>query len=158
LQVSIQFQIVKEDEKIHASYYRLSNPRKQIEAYVYDVVRATVPKIELDDVFLTKEEIARSISENLREVSAARAPIPHPRCSALAAPRPSLPMPTPRFPPPSSLPPPRTARAPPHRDGQTTPPPAADAHDMTRRSAPPPPPAAFRWLRLRDPRDADHRH
>jgi len=67
MKVSIQFQIVKEDDKIHASYYRLSNPRKQIEAYVYDVVRATVPKIELDDVFLTKEEIARSISENLRE-------------------------------------------------------------------------------------------
>ena len=41
--------------------------RAQIESYVYDVVRSTVPKIELDDVFLTKEEIASSISEALKE-------------------------------------------------------------------------------------------
>ncbi len=37
----------------------------QIESYVYDVVRSTVPKIDLDDVFTTKEEIAASIKENL---------------------------------------------------------------------------------------------
>ena len=35
---------------------------------MYDVVRATVPKIDLDDVFTTKEEIAASISESLKEV------------------------------------------------------------------------------------------
>jgi len=67
MKVSIQFQIVQNDQSIYDAYYRLSNPRKQIEAYVYDVVRSTVPKIELDDVFTTKEEIAASISANLKE-------------------------------------------------------------------------------------------
>ena len=40
----------------------------QIESYVYDVVRSCVPKIDLDDVFTTKETIAKSISENLKAV------------------------------------------------------------------------------------------
>jgi len=66
IKVSIQFNIVKSDDSIYASYYRLTNPRSQIEAYVYDVVRATVPKIDLDDVFTTKEEIANSIKNNLK--------------------------------------------------------------------------------------------
>merc|ERR1719267_416901 len=67
MKVSIQFQIVSNDKSIYDSFYRLTNPRKQIEAYVYDVVRSTVPKIDLDDVFTTKEEIAASISLSLKD-------------------------------------------------------------------------------------------
>jgi len=67
MKVSIQFQIVKEDNSIWKAYYRLTNPRSQIEAYVYDVIRSTVPKIELDDVFTTKEEISAEISACLKE-------------------------------------------------------------------------------------------
>lgn len=67
-QVSIQFQIVKDDNSIWKAYYRLTNPRSQIEAYVYDVVRSTVPKIDLDDVFVTKEEISAEISTALKQV------------------------------------------------------------------------------------------
>merc|ERR1719424_496348 len=66
MKVSIQFQIVKQDNSIWKAYYRLTNPRSQIEAYVYDVVRSTVPKIELDDVFLTKEVISSEISTCLK--------------------------------------------------------------------------------------------
>merc|ERR1719421_766168 len=66
MKVSIQFQIVHADESIWNAYYRLTNPRKQIEAYVYDVIRSTVPKIELDDVFTTKEEIANEIGQALK--------------------------------------------------------------------------------------------
>merc|ERR1719230_2536490 len=50
MKVSIQFQVIQQDQSIYNAYYRLSNPNKQIEAYVYDVVRSSVPKIELDDV------------------------------------------------------------------------------------------------------------
>jgi len=64
--VSIQFQIVKDDDSIFKAYYRLTNPRSQIESYVYDVVRSTVPKIDLDDVFTTKEEIAAEVASNLK--------------------------------------------------------------------------------------------
>merc|ERR1719421_2760473 len=67
MKVSIQFQIVQDDGSIYNAYYRLTNPRRQIEAYVYDVLRATVPKIELDDVFTTKDEISAEIQKNLKE-------------------------------------------------------------------------------------------
>jgi len=67
VRVAIQYQVIADDASIQAAHYRLTNPRTQIESYVYDVVRSTVPKIDLDDVFLTKEEIANSISESLKE-------------------------------------------------------------------------------------------
>jgi len=67
IRVAIQYQVIQEDKAIQDAHYRLTNPRTQIESYVYDVVRSTVPKIELDDVFTTKEEIAASISESLKE-------------------------------------------------------------------------------------------
>jgi len=67
ISVCIQYQVIEEDSKIVDAHYRLTNPRVQIESYVYDVVRSTVPKINLDDVFTTKEEIAANISESLKE-------------------------------------------------------------------------------------------
>jgi len=67
MRISIQYQVIQHDENIIDAHYRLTNPRVQIESYVYDVVRSTVPKIELDDVFTTKEAIANSISESLKE-------------------------------------------------------------------------------------------
>jgi regulator of protease activity HflC (stomatin/prohibitin superfamily) len=67
LQVSIQYQIKKEEAAMHSAYYRLSDPHRQIQAYVYDVVRSTVPKLDLDNVFLEKDEIAKQVAENLKE-------------------------------------------------------------------------------------------
>merc|ERR1719331_3698466 len=67
LRVAIQYQVVANEASIKDAHYRLTNPRQQIESYVYDVVRSTVPKIELDDVFTTKEEISSTISDSLKE-------------------------------------------------------------------------------------------
>lgn len=67
LQVSIQYQIKKEEAAMHSAYYRLSDPHRQIQSYVYDVVRSTVPKLDLDNVFLEKDEIAKQVAENLKE-------------------------------------------------------------------------------------------
>lgn len=44
-------------ESVYDAFYRLTNPKTQITAYVFDVVRAIVPKSNLDDVFTTKEEV-----------------------------------------------------------------------------------------------------
>jgi len=67
MRVSVQYQVINDESKIIDAHYRLTNPRMQIESYVYDVVRSTVPKIDLDDVFITKEEISASISSALKE-------------------------------------------------------------------------------------------
>ncbi|KAK9918229.1 hypothetical protein WJX75_002408 [Coccomyxa subellipsoidea] len=61
--VSVQYQVEKEN--LYSAFYKLTDSRSQITSYVFDVVRATVPKILLDDVFTTKEEIAHSVKEEL---------------------------------------------------------------------------------------------
>jgi regulator of protease activity HflC (stomatin/prohibitin superfamily) len=65
LQVSVQFVVIK--DKIRESYYELDDPYNQISAYVFDDVRAEVPKMELDDVFAKKEDIAAAVRKNLQE-------------------------------------------------------------------------------------------
>merc|ERR1719164_334144 len=54
IRVAVQYQVRTEDESIQNAHYRLTNAGKQIESYVFDVVRSSVPKIEPDDVFTTK--------------------------------------------------------------------------------------------------------
>merc|ERR1719410_3307308 len=64
IRVAVQYQVNDDEESIKNAHYRLTNP-KQIESYVFDVVRSSVPKIDLDDVFTTKEEIAQNIKSEL---------------------------------------------------------------------------------------------
>jgi regulator of protease activity HflC (stomatin/prohibitin superfamily) len=51
--------------KIVNSYYKLTSQTAQIRAYVFDVVRSTVPKLNLDDVFTSKDDIAMDVKEQL---------------------------------------------------------------------------------------------
>lgn len=50
------------------AFYKLTNPQQQIQAYVFDVVRASVPKIILDDVFEQKDDIAHNVQHELEKV------------------------------------------------------------------------------------------
>lgn len=63
IECSVQYQVIH--EKVVEAYYKLSRPQKQIEAYVFDVIRATVPKLSLDQTFVEKAEIAKDIQESL---------------------------------------------------------------------------------------------
>ena len=65
LGVSIQFLAI--NEKIFDAFYKLTDVNQQITSYVYDVVRAEVPKKKLDDVFESKDEIAQTIKAELSE-------------------------------------------------------------------------------------------
>lgn len=65
LRVSVQYQVMK--SKLWDAYYALDNPRNQIASYIFDDVRAEVPKLELDDVFAKKEDIAVAVRQNLSE-------------------------------------------------------------------------------------------
>lgn len=65
IRVAVQYQVNNDEESIKNAHYRLTNPKQQIESYVFDVVRSSVPKIDLDDVFTTKEEIAQNIKSEL---------------------------------------------------------------------------------------------
>ena len=59
LKVSVQYKVVK--EKVYDAFYKLDYPQDQITSYVFDVVRAVVPKMKLDDVFEKKDEIANAV-------------------------------------------------------------------------------------------------
>ena len=65
LKVSVQF--VVSPDKVYEAFYKLENPYEQINAYVFDVVRAEVPKLKLDDVFERKDDIAVAIKRELSD-------------------------------------------------------------------------------------------
>ncbi|MDT0553624.1 SPFH domain-containing protein [Urechidicola vernalis] len=65
LKISVQFQIQR--DHVYDAFYKLQNPHEQITAFIFDVVRAEVPKMILDDVFEKKDEIARAIQRDLKE-------------------------------------------------------------------------------------------
>lgn len=65
LKISVQFQVVK--DSVYDAFYKLENPHDQITSYVFDVVRAEVPKMKLDDVFERKNDIAIAVKEELNE-------------------------------------------------------------------------------------------
>ena len=48
------------------AYYRLTDPRGQIQSYIFDVVRSQVPRLELDDAFASKADIATAVSSQLK--------------------------------------------------------------------------------------------
>ncbi len=65
LKVSVQFMVVK--ETVYDAFYKLEFPHDQITSYVFDVVRAEVPKLKLDDVFERKDDIAIAVKRELNE-------------------------------------------------------------------------------------------
>ena len=65
LKVSVQYVVIK--EKVYEAFYKLEFPHEQITSYVFDVVRAEVPKMKLDDVFVKKDDIAIAVKSELQE-------------------------------------------------------------------------------------------
>ena len=65
MKVSVQFKVIK--EKVYDAFYKLEYPHDQITSYVFDVVRAEVPKLKLDDVFERKDDIAIAVKRELNE-------------------------------------------------------------------------------------------
>ena len=64
--VSVQYFVLA--DKVYDAFYKLDDPVNQIKAFVFDVVRARVPKIKLDDVFEKKDEIAGAVKAELSQV------------------------------------------------------------------------------------------
>lgn len=65
LRVSVQYYILPDN--VYDAFYRLENSHEQITAYVFDTVRAEVPKMKLDDVFERKDDIALAIRRELED-------------------------------------------------------------------------------------------
>ncbi|KAH7840584.1 hypothetical protein Vadar_018877 [Vaccinium darrowii] len=66
---SIQYRIIKYNAD--DAFYELQNPKEQIQAYVFDVVRAHVPKMTLDELFEQKGDVAQAVLVELEKVMGA---------------------------------------------------------------------------------------
>ncbi|KAK8949327.1 Hypersensitive-induced response protein 1 [Platanthera zijinensis] len=62
---SIQYRVLA--NKAADAFYKLSNPREQIQSYVFDVIRAAVPKLKIDDVFEQKNDVAKVVEDELEK-------------------------------------------------------------------------------------------
>lgn len=65
LKVSVQYKVLA--DKVYDAFYKLDYPQDQITSYVFDVVRAEVPKMKLDDVFEKKDDIANAVKSELND-------------------------------------------------------------------------------------------
>jgi regulator of protease activity HflC (stomatin/prohibitin superfamily) len=61
--VAVQYRVVEGNEA--DSYYKLQNHVDQIKSYVLDVVRAKVPRMNLDEVFEKKDDVGTSVKTEL---------------------------------------------------------------------------------------------
>jgi len=66
---SVQYRAMS--EKASDAFYKLSNTKSQIQAYVFDVIRASVPKLHLDDVFEQKNDVAKAVEDELEKAMSA---------------------------------------------------------------------------------------
>ena len=63
--MSVQYKVIK--DKVYDAFYKLDFPQDQITSYVFDVVRAEVPKMILDDVFEKKDDVAVAVKAELND-------------------------------------------------------------------------------------------
>ncbi|BCX13926.1 MAG: protease [Candidatus Dojkabacteria bacterium] len=63
--VSVQYFVIP--EKVYEAFYKLDDPKEQINSYVFDVIRSRVPRISIDKLFEEKEEIAQAIKVELND-------------------------------------------------------------------------------------------
>jgi regulator of protease activity HflC (stomatin/prohibitin superfamily) len=64
--IAVQYQVLP--DRVYDAFYKLDDSHRQIRSYVFDVVRAQVPKIKLDDVFEKKDDIAEAVKVELSHV------------------------------------------------------------------------------------------
>ncbi|MBR1479617.1 MAG: SPFH domain-containing protein [Alphaproteobacteria bacterium] len=61
--IAVQYRVLS--AKIYEAYYTLQDPVEQIKSFVFDLVRAQVPAMDLDDVFSRKDDIADAVKKEL---------------------------------------------------------------------------------------------
>ena len=63
--IAVQYRVL--ESKIYEAFYMLHDPVEQITSFVFDLVRAQVPEMDLDDVFSRKDDIANAVKKELEK-------------------------------------------------------------------------------------------
>ena len=66
VRVSVQYRVSSADA-VYNAFYQLENPEWQMQSYVFDTVRAQIPKQNLDAVFDNKDSISNDVKMQLRD-------------------------------------------------------------------------------------------
>jgi regulator of protease activity HflC (stomatin/prohibitin superfamily) len=61
--IAVQYKVMP--DKVYDAFYKLSDPVKQIESFVYNVILGHVPKLTLDETFDQQSQIAIDVKNNL---------------------------------------------------------------------------------------------
>lgn len=64
--VNVQYQAIT--DKVYQAFYTLSDHESQMKAYIFDVIRASLTQMNLDDAFESKEELSQNLKQHLQEV------------------------------------------------------------------------------------------
>lgn len=64
----MQYKVV--EEKVPSAYYKLTDPKSQIRSYVFDVVRSSIPRMDIDQAFASKDDVANSVKSQLSQLMA----------------------------------------------------------------------------------------
>lgn len=65
LNVATQYRV--NEQNVTDAYYKLMRPEAQIKSYIEDVLRSSVPKLTLDELFEKKDEIALEVQHQVAE-------------------------------------------------------------------------------------------
>jgi len=61
--ISIQYQI--NSTHLYESFYSLANPTQQLTTHILDIIRSTLPQLDLDDIFSSQDIIALELHRSL---------------------------------------------------------------------------------------------
>lgn len=73
LEVSAQYHVdydnggTSQESGVYRAFYTLAEPIAQMQDYLSDALRSSIPSYELDDVFSKKDDIARDVNANVAE-------------------------------------------------------------------------------------------
>ena len=66
IHVVVQYRVIP--SMVYFAHYRLDDPARQIQAYVFDVVRSTVPRLTIDELFVSKADVGDEVQRRLTPV------------------------------------------------------------------------------------------
>jgi regulator of protease activity HflC (stomatin/prohibitin superfamily) len=62
----VQFRVIV--QYAYAAYYSLNDTKRQIQTYVFDVIRSAIPRMSLDQIFASKTEISDTVFSRLQSM------------------------------------------------------------------------------------------
>ena len=64
IKLAVLYRVIAEES--YSAHYRLACPKIQIESYLFDKIRSTVPSLEVDELFLSRSEFSLDVLRGLQ--------------------------------------------------------------------------------------------